>query len=148
MTTIIDLCLQHGTDTVLEALQAITTRRAELEARDIPADLVNACQSDAELRFLEYAYPVFPEIQAQHRVNGFIADFALPDLGLLIEVDGRQWHGSPEAFARDRHRDRSLVGCGWRVLRFAAREVYEDATGCVAEVMATPEPLPFGEGLE
>jgi len=109
-------------------------------------DLLARCESYPERVFATVAHIVYPELRPQFRINGYRADFALPDLGLLIEIDGRTHHSTPEQIAHDRLRDERLVGCGWRILRFDAQAVIDDATSCVAEVTATPEPLPFDEG--
>ena len=59
----------------------------------------------------------------------WVADFAWPDLKLLVEVDGGIWrsgggaHSRPSAILRDmaKHNDATLLG--WRVLRFSTDEV-------------------------
>jgi len=136
--TILTLCQELGSDAVLDAIQAVANQEAL-------ADLLPLCESEPEALFLKAAYPVLPQIIPQFHVNNYRADFAIPDIGLLIEIDGRAYHGNAKSFCTDRQRDRDLVGCGWRVLHFAAREVYEDAEACVAEVLRTPEALPFDD---
>lgn len=136
--TIPELCQEYGSDTVLDAIQDATNQVAI-------AELLLLCESEPETLFLKAAYPVLPQIIPQFHVNNYRADFALPSRGLLIEIDSRTHHDDTKAFYRDRQRDRQLAGCGWRVLRFAAREVYEDAGACVAEVLRTPEALPFDD---
>ena len=55
----------------------------------------------------------------------FIAevDLAWPKERLCVELDGWRHHGSQEAFARDRTRDRKLVSFGWTVLRYSWSEI-------------------------
>lgn len=48
-------------------------------------------------------------------------DFAFPELRLIIEVDGRKWHTSMEAFEEDRLRDNLAQLAGWRVIRITYR---------------------------
>ena len=144
-TGIVELCQEHGTDAVMGSMLDIAERREQLEAQGIPDQLIMLCQSDAEMHFLAAAYAVCPEIVGQFRVDGYRADFAIPERGLLIEIDGRHWHTDAKAFAHDRKRDRRLGGSGWRILRFAASEVYQDAGACVADVVTAREPLPFDE---
>jgi len=136
--TILTLCHEYGSYAVLDAIQAATDQEAL-------ADLLPLCESEPEVLFLKAAYPVLPQIIPQFHVNNYRADFAIPDIGLLIEIDGRAYHGNTKSFYADRQRDRDLVGCGWRVLHFAAREVYEDAAACVDDVLRTPEALPFDD---
>lgn len=42
---------------------------------------------------------------------------------LVIEVDGAEYHTSPEQFEEDRHRDAVLSARGYRVLRFSYQQV-------------------------
>jgi hypothetical protein len=49
-------------------------------------------------------------------------DFVYRDARLIIEVDGRKYHGA-ETFEADRRRDNAANLAGWRVLRFTWRMV-------------------------
>jgi very-short-patch-repair endonuclease len=53
-------------------------------------------------------------------------DAAYPALKLAIEVDGYEFHSSPEAFQRDRTRQNHLVNLGWTVLRFTWHDVVKE----------------------
>jgi very-short-patch-repair endonuclease len=53
-------------------------------------------------------------------VNGRV-DFAYPEIRLIIELDGRAWHSTLEAFESDRMRDNHAQLAGWRVLRITYR---------------------------
>ncbi len=53
-------------------------------------------------------------------VNGRV-DFAYPEVRLIIELDGRAWHTTLEAFESDRMRDNHAQLAGWRVLRITYR---------------------------
>jgi very-short-patch-repair endonuclease len=50
-------------------------------------------------------------------------DLAWPEVGLAVEVDGWETHGTREAFQDDRERDALMVAMGWRVLRFTWDDV-------------------------
>ena len=52
-----------------------------------------------------------------------LIDAAYPDLKLAIEVDGYEFHSSPDAFQHDRTRQNLLVALGWTVLRFTWADV-------------------------
>ncbi|HJS96840.1 MAG TPA: DUF559 domain-containing protein [Solirubrobacteraceae bacterium] len=54
---------------------------------------------------------------------GFKVDAVWPDLKLVVEVDGYEFHGDRDAFESDRARDAVLVAHGYRVLRFTARQL-------------------------
>lgn len=60
-------------------------------------------------------------------------DFAWPEAGLVVEVDGAKWHTDP---ARDQARDNSLASLGWRVLRYTRAEVVHDEARVIAEITA------------
>lgn len=44
---------------------------------------------------------------------------------MIIEVDGRAWHTTLEAFESDRLRDNHAQLAGWRVLRITYRMLVE-----------------------
>lgn len=47
-------------------------------------------------------------------------DFLVDD-ALVVEIDGAEWHSSPEAIARDKKRDEELVEAGYTILRIPAK---------------------------
>lgn len=54
--------------------------------------------------------------------NGRV-DIAYVDERLLIEGDSQMWHGTPESFQADRHRDNLAQLAGWRILRFTWEDI-------------------------
>ncbi len=52
-------------------------------------------------------------------------DDAFPSHRLAVEWDSLRFHGQRDAFEADRHRDRSALEHGWRVLRFTWVDVTE-----------------------
>jgi very-short-patch-repair endonuclease len=70
----------------------------------------------------------------QHPIPPYIADFAAPSLGLIVEVDGGQHAGDADA-----ERDAALAAAGWRILRLWNNDVVGNLTGVlhrVGEVIA------------
>jgi very-short-patch-repair endonuclease len=69
--------------------------------------------------------------QYQLRLPGqpqaFLADFAYPAIGVIVEADGEQWHEELESKARDIQRDQKLANVGWRVLRFKEEAINNHA---------------------
>src|SRR5690606_29569534 len=61
-------------------------------------------------------------------------DFLIGDR-LVIEADGFEWHGSREAFERDRDRDRELVRRGFVVIRLSYARVMGDLDGAMLAVL-------------
>jgi hypothetical protein len=63
-------------------------------------------------------------------VNGYIAghevDFHWPTHRLVVETDGRAYHGHALAFHNDRRRDLDLELAGWHVLRITWRQVVHE----------------------
>lgn len=54
---------------------------------------------------------------------GLKVDALWPDLKLVVEVDGYEFHGDRDSFEDDRARDAMLVAHGYRVIRFTARQL-------------------------
>lgn len=50
-------------------------------------------------------------------------DIAYPSARVIVELDGRRWHGHREQFERDRRRDNAAQLAGWVVLRFTWEQV-------------------------
>lgn len=63
-------------------------------------------------------------------------DRAWPEVRLAVELDGAQFHTSPEDRRRDLARDAALAAAGWVVLRFTYADVLRDADGVRARVLA------------
>ena len=72
----------------------------------------------------EGLYPV-----PQFRVEGYIVDFAFPDIMLAIEADGVSYH-TGERRDRDRRRDWILSRKGWSVKRFYGTTIHNRASNC------------------
>ena len=70
---------------------------------------------------------------AQHEFGHYRLDFAIPKRKIGIELDGCRYHSPQEAIIKDRQRQRELEQQGWRIVRFAAKEVFDDPKGCVKQ---------------
>lgn len=75
-------------------------------------------------------------VEQQVAVPGVGRVDARVDGVLFVEIDGFAFHGSREAFERDRMRDTGLALLGARRLRFPARDVLMDADAVVATIEA------------
>jgi hypothetical protein len=62
-------------------------------------------------------------------------DFAWPDRGKCIEVDGFDAHGTPEALERDLVRQNRLLDLGWDLRRYSARRIRRQPTAVVNEII-------------
>lgn len=72
----------------------------------------------------------------QFTITPYRLDFAFIQTSLCIEVDGERYHSSKKQRLKDNVRDRFLVACGWRILRFTGSEVWKNSTACAEEVSA------------
>ena len=140
--TAVDLCTTLGgnaIDTVLrtraaklgqlhEALALTPARAGNLDRRALLLDSRDEPWSEAERethRLLRAAgLPGWKANYPLEMLSGvYWIDVAFPALKLAIEIDGREFHNTPEAFESDRWRQNDLVLAGWRVLRFTANMV-------------------------
>ena len=55
--------------------------------------------------------------------QGYIADFALPDRKVIIEVDGERWHSGKKKIRKDRFRDYMLKRDGWTTIRIKEKGI-------------------------
>jgi very-short-patch-repair endonuclease len=63
-----------------------------------------------------------PRPRTNVRVAGHEVDALWPERRVIVEVDGFGFHGSREAFERDRARDAQLQAPGYRVMRVTWRQ--------------------------
>ena len=81
-------------------------------------------RSELERRFLPLCKLAgLPLPLTKRRVNGFEVDFYWPDLGLVVETDGLQYHRTPAEQAQDRLRDQAHTAAGMTQLRFTHEQV-------------------------
>ena len=82
--------------------------------------------SEAEERFLALVRAAgLPAPEVNVRIHGYEVDFFWREQGLVVEIDGFQFHSSREAFERDRRRDADLQSRGLRVLRVTWRRMVD-----------------------
>lgn len=72
--------------------------------------------------------------ETQVQCGRYRIDVALPDYNVAIEADGKKYHSSKEAKARDRTKDRYLKKKGWTVMRFTGKRIYQDIRGITKEI--------------
>ncbi|HYB26144.1 MAG TPA: DUF559 domain-containing protein [Solirubrobacteraceae bacterium] len=64
-----------------------------------------------------------PAPLTNHPIGGFNADFFWPDVGLIVEVDGGDFHRPRRAFERDHRRDIVHKDAGHEVLRVSGQQL-------------------------
>ncbi len=108
----------HGWHRNLDRLEAWRHRHAS-KGQERLYSLLDRLEVDYEKEFR-----IRPEIRLPNSRKFYVADAALPDQRLDIEVDGF-WHAkSPEVRQSDKVRDRTLEENGWRVLRIWGRDLF------------------------
>ena len=138
---VVDQALGRGIGRRLFSIQAVRALREQLARRGrngtgvtqrvLDERLLRGADEDSDLeaRFLRVlARSGLPKPVFQYEVwhaGRFIArvDAAYPERLIALEVDGYEFHASPEAFQADRARQNDLIRLGWRVLRFTAIDV-------------------------
>jgi len=81
----------------------------------------------------QFAHP------GRHPRQGW-ADFAYPDVKVILEADGRRWHQRIADLKRDRARDNEAARAGWLTLRFLHEDLRNDPADVgrtVADVRAS-----------
>ena len=63
-----------------------------------------------------------------------VADYAVPKVKLIIELDGRSFHSTMQAFREDRRRDRLAREHGWTPIRYTYEEVRYRGEEVIAEL--------------
>jgi very-short-patch-repair endonuclease/intein/homing endonuclease len=66
------------------------------------------------------------EVRVPGESRPYSIDFAYPQIGVGIEVDGAIWHERPDFKQRDLNRDQNLGNIGWRILRFNEEAISEN----------------------
>jgi very-short-patch-repair endonuclease len=68
------------------------------------------------------------------RLGPRVVDFLWRERRLSVETDGYGAHATRLAFERDRARDAALTAAAYEILRFAWRQLTEDAASVAATV--------------
>ena len=101
--------------------------RALLAARAAGATVT---RSELEVKFLEFVDELgFPIPQTNQWIEGFEIDCLWREQRLAVELDGRAFHDTLQAYERDRERDRLLQAAGWRPIRVTWRQLERSRGG-------------------
>ena len=88
--------------------------------------------TNAELKMHKALSKANINFLSQYLIAGFRCDFVIRDV--VVEVDGKS-HNIESRRRKDAWKDRCLRKEGYRVLRFADKEVQKNVAGCVAEIV-------------
>lgn len=73
------------------------------------------------------------KVRRQHSIGGFIVDFALLEVKLVIEVDG-EYHNNEDQKIYDEARTEFLKGYGLEIIRFTNEEVIEKTEEVIRKI--------------
>jgi hypothetical protein len=110
--------------------------RAIIGRHDFGATITRSELEDRFLVFLESAGLPLPRTNASLQVAGswIEADCLWRARRLIVELDGYGFHGSADAYERDRARDRALSVAGWRVVRVTWQQLHGDPGALAADL--------------
>lgn len=94
-----------------------------------------ATKSELEEMFLALTDAAgIPRPEVNVLVEGIEVDAVWRDVRLVVELDGRDTHGTAAAFERDRQRDRALQVAGWRPVRITYRQMRDAPRAVIDDV--------------
>lgn len=92
-------------------------------------------RSEAERRFLDLVRTAgLSRPSTNVIVAGFEVDFLWQEQRLIVEVDGREYHGGDHSFEGDRTRDGVLMAAGFRTMRVTWRQIANEPQALTARV--------------
>ena len=106
-------------------------KKEEIEVQPVKMTTIQLTRPESKMYRTLTAMQLPFELYAQYKQpvnnksNFYLMDFAIPSLGVDIEVDGEKWHSSVEDKQKDRERDVTLASMGWRVIRFTEVAINE-----------------------
>jgi len=120
-------------------------RRGSADLRRAISDVAGGARSapEAELRDLCLTSRVLPEIVWNPQLTGPgggplpTPDGWIDDVGLAIEVDSREFHESPELWAKTLRRHNQLTAAGVVVLHITPRDIRRDPGSALALIETT-----------
>lgn len=129
-----------------DLLRAVATGRSRPGIRKFARivgspDEPSFTRSEAERRLVELVRAAdLPRPRTNARVAGHEVDALWAAQRLVVEVDGWTYHGTREAFERDRRRDGRLLVAGYRVLRITWRQLTREPAKVTAMLGAVLTP--------
>jgi very-short-patch-repair endonuclease/predicted transcriptional regulator of viral defense system len=114
-----------------------TLKGALAELGDTSPDLRSPAEVDLLALIREAG---LPEPHVNVVVAGELVDFHWPEHRLVVEVDGRQWHGLQRDMESDRRKDVRLTLAGQRPVRYTKRRITNEPAAVIAELRALLAP--------
>ena len=92
------------------------------------------CESPIEHRLYSVLKSNGYHPTTQVKVGRYRIDLAFENQKLAIECDGKPYHSSPNAKARDKRKDAYLRSQGWKILRFSGTRILLDIKGILQRI--------------
>jgi very-short-patch-repair endonuclease len=108
------------------------------ESRQIQTPFGPIWMSPIEAQFYEAMKQEGLDPVPQFYIQGYYADFAFPDIALIVEADGAV-HNQVAQHEHDHKRDWILSRKGWTVKRFHGTTIYHRASNCAYVVRTEVE---------
>jgi very-short-patch-repair endonuclease len=115
--------------------------RGLTQLRHVAGLVVAGCESELEIWGYLHVFDV-PGLdhavrQREVTVDGcwYRADMAYEQERVVVELDGRAYHASPQQWDRDIARDLTLARAGWQTVRLSHRRLTTDIAGCRRDVL-------------
>jgi very-short-patch-repair endonuclease len=105
--------------------------RVLLERSQRPA-LTRSIAEERLLDLIRRADLPIPEVNVE--LDGYEVDFLWREQGLIVEVDGFEFHSSRPDFERDHRRDSALLARGLRIQRLSAMQIVDEPEATVARI--------------
>ena len=94
----------------------------------------NATRAERRIWSFLRQRPAGLKFRRQHPIGPYVADFACPEAGLVVELDGPS-HLEAGAAEYDARRTAWLERQGWRVIRFWNPQSFEEVDGIVSAIV-------------
>ncbi|MBD0310699.1 MAG: DUF559 domain-containing protein, partial [Microcoleus sp. T1-bin1] len=149
--------MERGVDSSVEELYPKYKVQDRIQFENARSNRKQSADAEARLWKLLRDNQLGCKFRRQHPVEGFIADFACLQKGLIVEVDG-DYHNTNEQQEYDTQRTELLTQKGFTVLRFTNEEVLQNISAVQDKIKQTianqtetqtindPAPLSISDG--
>jgi very-short-patch-repair endonuclease len=125
------------------ALQRSVSRTGAAQLRAILQDDPAMTRSEAERQLQRLIRRArLPRPRTNVQVAGHEVDCYWPEHGLVVEVDGATYHGTPRAFQRDRRREADLHAAGLRLIRVTRWEIAHEPEAVLVRLAVATAAVP------
>jgi len=94
----------------------------------------NKCESFIERRLYDALLINGYDLKNQVPCGRYRIDIAIPQDGLAIECDGKEFHSTKKQKTHDSRKNAYLRKNGWKVLRFSGRKINRNLSGVLKRI--------------